>query len=228
MQAQVEVEVRAATESNGLLTLVPASEDARPAATGARSGPSRVLLTRDELHALIEQTAVNTVRACLAALPNPREPLRVRAVAADPVGPSLIVEPGRLPLAELVVGERRRLSVSLEGLAKRIRKAAAAEASHSAVSRQDISQIERKGRIPHPDALRWLAHALEVPVERVVGAAEQQRVNRRYAKRLAALDRLDMALVVARSAASGDEDRSEGVISSARRPTTGLGPRIEE
>jgi transcriptional regulator with XRE-family HTH domain len=96
------------------------------------------------------------------------------------------------------------------------------------VSRQDISQIERKGRIPHPDALRWLAHALEVPVERVVGAAEQQRVKRRYAKSVAALDRLDMVLVVARSAASGDEDRSEGVISSARRPTTGLGPRIEE
>jgi transcriptional regulator with XRE-family HTH domain len=222
--------VRAATESNGLLTLIPASEDAGPPATGAQSGPSQVLLTMDQLHALIEQTAINTVRACLAALAAvpPGEPLRVRAVAADPVGPSLIAEPGRLPLAELVVGERRRLSVSLEGLAKRIRKAAGAEGSHSAVSRQDISQIERKGRIPHPDALRWLAHALEVPVERVVGAAEQQRVKRRYAKSVAALDRLDMVLVVARSAASGDEDRSEGVISSARRPTTGLGPRIEE
>jgi transcriptional regulator with XRE-family HTH domain len=223
--------VRTAIESNGFLSLVPASEDAGPAAQGAQSGSSRVLLTVEELHALIEQAAVSTVRAflaTLAALSTPRERPRVRAVAAEPVGPSLITEPGRLPLAELVVGERRRLSFSLEGLAKRIRKAAAAEGSHSAVSRQDISQIERKGRIPHPDALRWLAYALEVPIERVVGAAEQQRVNRRYATSLAALDRLDMALVVARSSASGEEDRSEGVISSARRPTTGLGPRIEE
>jgi transcriptional regulator with XRE-family HTH domain len=202
--------VRAATESNELLTLVPASGDALPAALGAQSGPIRVLLTMDELHALVEQAAISTVRACLtalAALPTPRERLHVRAVAAEPVGPAPIAEPGRLPLAELVVGERRRLSVSLGGLARRIRKAAEAEESHSAVSRQDISQIERKGRIPHPDALRWLAHALEVPVERVVGAAEQQRVNRRYAKSLAALDRLDMALVAGTSAASGNENR---------------------
>lgn len=202
-----EVEVRTAMEGNGFLTLVPASEDAGPAAQGAQSGSSRVLLTVEELHALIEQAAVSTVRAflaTLAALSTPRERPRVRAVAAEPVGPALIAEPGRLPLAELVVGERRRLSVSLEGLARRIRKAAEAEGSHSTVSRQGISQIERKGRIPHPDALRWLAHALEIPVERVVGAAEQQRINRRYAKSLAALDRLDMALVARMPAASAE------------------------
>jgi hypothetical protein len=95
--------VRTAIESNGFLTLVPASDDAGPAARGAQSGPSQVLLTMEELHALIEQAAASTVRAflaTLAALSTPRERPRVRAVAAEPVGPALIAEPGRLPLAE--------------------------------------------------------------------------------------------------------------------------------
>jgi len=39
--------VRTATPSNGFLTLVSASEDAGPAARGAQSGPSRVLLTME-------------------------------------------------------------------------------------------------------------------------------------------------------------------------------------
>jgi transcriptional regulator with XRE-family HTH domain len=43
-------------------------------------------------------------------------------------------------------------------------RAAEAEGSWCMATRQALSQIERKGRIPHPDRLRWLAHALELPV----------------------------------------------------------------
>jgi transcriptional regulator with XRE-family HTH domain len=86
--------------------------------------------------------------------------------------------PGTLPLAELVAERRARLSLSLAAVAKRMGTAADQEGSYSGASRQTIHQIEQ-GRIPHPDALRWLAVALELPVERVVAAAREQRMNRR-------------------------------------------------
>jgi transcriptional regulator with XRE-family HTH domain len=86
--------------------------------------------------------------------------------------------PDRLPLAELVAERRGRLSLSLAAVAKRMGTAADQEGSYSGASRQTIHQIEQ-GRIPHPDALRWLAVALELPVEQVVVAARAQRMNRR-------------------------------------------------
>jgi transcriptional regulator with XRE-family HTH domain len=86
--------------------------------------------------------------------------------------------PGSLPLAELVAEQRARLSLSLAAVAKRMRTAARQEGSYSGASRQTIHQIEQ-GRIPHPDALRWLAVALETPLHRVVAAAREQRMNRR-------------------------------------------------
>jgi transcriptional regulator with XRE-family HTH domain len=85
---------------------------------------------------------------------------------------------GRLPLAELVAERRGRLSLSLAAVAKRMGAAADLEGSYSGASRQTIHEIEQ-GRIPHPDALRWLAVALELPVEGVVAAAREQRMNRR-------------------------------------------------
>jgi tetratricopeptide (TPR) repeat protein len=57
-------------------------------------------------------------------------------------------------------------------------KAAAVESDHCALNRQTIHAIEQKGRIPHPHNLRWLAAALNVPVELVMTAARQQRLNR--------------------------------------------------
>jgi transcriptional regulator with XRE-family HTH domain len=81
-------------------------------------------------------------------------------------------------LAELVAERRARLSLSLAAVAKRMGIVADQEGSYSGASRQTIHQIEQ-GRIPHPDALRWLAAALELPVERVVAAAREQRMNRR-------------------------------------------------
>ena len=86
--------------------------------------------------------------------------------------------PGSLPLAELVAERRTRLSLSLAAVAKRMGTAADLEGSYSGASRQTIHQIEQ-GRIPHPDALRWLAVALDLPVERVAAAAREQRMNRR-------------------------------------------------
>jgi len=81
-------------------------------------------------------------------------------------------------LAELVAERRTRLSLSLAAVAKRMGTAADLEGSYSGASRQTIHQIEQ-GRIPHPDALRWLAVALDLPVERVAAAAREQRMNRR-------------------------------------------------
>lgn len=86
--------------------------------------------------------------------------------------------PGSLPLAELVAQQRTRLSLSLAAVARGMRQAAREEGSHCGASRQTVHQVEQ-GRIPHPDALRWLAVAVELPVERVAEAAREQRVNRR-------------------------------------------------
>jgi hypothetical protein len=84
----------------------------------------------------------------------------------------------RLPLAELVGAQRSRLSLSLAAVARRMRDAADLEGDHCGASRQTIHEIEQ-GRVPHPDALRWLAVALELPTEDVVQAAREQRMNRR-------------------------------------------------
>jgi tetratricopeptide (TPR) repeat protein len=81
-------------------------------------------------------------------------------------------------LAELVAEQRARLSLSLAAVAKRMGAAADQEGSYSGATRQTIHQIEQ-GRIPHPDALRWLAIGLELPLERVTEAARQQRMKRR-------------------------------------------------
>jgi transcriptional regulator with XRE-family HTH domain len=84
----------------------------------------------------------------------------------------------RLPLAELVAEQRARLSLSLAAVARRMHDAADDEDSYSGATRQTIHEIEQ-GRIPHPDPLRWLAVALELPVKQVADAARRQRMNRR-------------------------------------------------
>jgi transcriptional regulator with XRE-family HTH domain len=92
----------------------------------------------------------------------------------------------RLPLAELVGAQRARLSLSLAAVARRMREAADLEGDHCGASRQTIHEVEQ-GRIPHPDALRWLAAALELPVEQVAAAAGEQRMNRRQLLQTAGL-----------------------------------------
>jgi transcriptional regulator with XRE-family HTH domain len=80
-----------------------------------------------------------------------------------------------LPLGRLVAEQRQRLSLSLADVARRVRHAAKAEGRQSGATRQWVSEIERKGRFPRPDGLRWLAKAIELPVEAVAAAAAAQR-----------------------------------------------------
>jgi hypothetical protein len=89
--------------------------------------------------------------------------------------------PESLPLGRLVVEQRHHLSLSQTDVVRRIHNAAKAEGRQSGATKQWISEIERTGRVPHPDALRWLAAAIEVPVERVVAVADEQRRVRRRA-----------------------------------------------
>jgi tetratricopeptide (TPR) repeat protein len=87
--------------------------------------------------------------------------------------------PRLLPLAELILHQRKRLSLSLEGTCKRMREAADREGNYCGANRQTIRAIERGVRIPHPDSLRWLAVGLDLPVEQVASAARRQRMKRR-------------------------------------------------
>lgn len=82
--------------------------------------------------------------------------------------------PESLTFGRLVVEQRRRLSLSQTDVARRVRNAAKAEGRQSGATKQWVSEIERTGRIPHPDGLRWLAVAIEVPIERLVATADQQ------------------------------------------------------
>src|SRR2546427_2100218 len=79
-----------------------------------------------------------------------------------------------LPLAQLVSEARQRQGLSLNGVARRMHAAAQQEGTHCGVTRQTILGYER-GRIPHPDALRWLAAAVGVPFEEAAAAAHRQR-----------------------------------------------------
>jgi transcriptional regulator with XRE-family HTH domain len=78
-----------------------------------------------------------------------------------------------LPFAELVSGARRRQGLSLNGVARGIHAAARQEGTHCGTTRQAILGYER-GRIPHADLRRWLAVALDLPLEEVAAAAEAQ------------------------------------------------------
>ncbi|HMC08395.1 MAG TPA: helix-turn-helix transcriptional regulator [Actinomycetota bacterium] len=79
-----------------------------------------------------------------------------------------------LPLAQLISGARQRQGLSLNAVARGMHAAAQREGTHSGATRQAILGYER-GRIPHPDALRWLAAALDLPFDEVAAAARSQR-----------------------------------------------------
>jgi len=75
-------------------------------------------------------------------------------------------------LAALISELRSRSSLSLNDVAVRVRRAASREGTGACgVTRHTVHKWER-GTVPRPDSLRWLAAALEVPVEALVSAAQ--------------------------------------------------------
>src|SRR2546421_10148675 len=79
-----------------------------------------------------------------------------------------------LPFAELVSGARQRQGLSLNGVARRMHAAAEQEGIYCGVTRQTILSYQR-GRVPHPDTLRWLAVAGGLPLDELAAAAQRQR-----------------------------------------------------
>src|SRR3989441_11059871 len=92
-----------------------------------------------------------------------------------------------LPLAHLVSEARQQQGLSLNGVARRMHAAAQQEGIHCGVTRQTILGYQR-GRIPHPDALRWLAAAVGLPPDEVIAAAPRQRRYPLELRGLAAAD----------------------------------------
>ena len=75
----------------------------------------------------------------------------------------------------------------MNGVARGMHVAAQQEGTFSGATRQSILGYER-GRIPQPDALRWLAAALGLPFEEVAAAARKQRRYRQELRFLASID----------------------------------------
>ena len=74
--------------------------------------------------------------------------------APHPVGAPMAHERSEsLTLGRLVVEQRHHLSLSQTDVVRRIHNAAKAEGRQSGATKQWISEIERTGRIPHPDEL---------------------------------------------------------------------------
>jgi transcriptional regulator with XRE-family HTH domain len=92
-----------------------------------------------------------------------------------------------LPLAQLVSEARQQQGLSLNGVARRMHAAAQQDGIHCGVTRQTILGYQR-GRIPHPDALRWLAAAVGLPLDEVIAAARRQRRYRLELRVLASAD----------------------------------------
>src|SRR5438093_13751065 len=104
----------------------------------------------------------------------------------------LLESPNRLPLAELISTARQRQSLSLNAVAKGMHQAAQEEGSHCGATRQTILGYER-GRIPHPDALRWLGSAIGLAVDELAAAAQKQRRYRQQLRLLASTELIEVA-----------------------------------
>src|SRR6266849_3366533 len=92
-----------------------------------------------------------------------------------------------LPLAQLVSEARQRQGLSLNGVARRMHVAAPQDGIHCGVTRPTVPSYHR-GRIPRPDALRWLAAAVGLPLDEVIAAARRQRRYRLELRVLASAD----------------------------------------
>src|SRR5216684_4508035 len=92
-----------------------------------------------------------------------------------------------LPFAAVVSGARQRQGLSLNGVARRMHAAAQQEGTYCGVTRQTVLGYQR-GRVPHPDTLRWLAAAVGLPVDELAAAAQRQRRHRLELRLLASTD----------------------------------------
>jgi transcriptional regulator with XRE-family HTH domain len=89
-----------------------------------------------------------------------------------------LMKPGppiTLPFAVLVATQRRRLGMTLSDVAEAANQAAERSSQPSGAQRTTIYEYERGPRVPYPQTLRWLAEALQLPLEKLADAAQQQR-----------------------------------------------------
>ncbi|MGH2731523.1 MAG: hypothetical protein ACRDJG_00980 [Actinomycetota bacterium] len=146
-------------------------------------------------------------------------------------GSRMLPEPSEyLPLAQLISEARQRQSLSLSGAARAMHKAAQEEGTHCGATRQTILGYER-GRIPHPDTLRWLAAAVGLPVDEVAAAAQKQRRYRLELRVLASsrdrecatldedVERRDLLGLFSRAAKAG-------LLASSLRPLSAIGSTL--
>jgi transcriptional regulator with XRE-family HTH domain len=87
-----------------------------------------------------------------------------------------------LPLADMLRTARRRQCLTLQEVANRVNNAATADGRRGvATNRKRVSSWEG-GEVPRPETLRWLARALDLDLEGLTRAADEQ-VTRREALR---------------------------------------------
>ncbi len=75
----------------------------------------------------------------------------------------------------------------MNGVARGMHAVAQQEGTYCWVTRQAILGYQR-GRIPHPDTLRWLAAAVGLPLDEIAAAAQRQRRYRLELRVLATAD----------------------------------------
>ncbi len=90
-------------------------------------------------------------------------------------------------LGALIRETRTRRSLSLGDVAFRVRRAAVREGRASGATRHTVWKWEAGLTIPRQDSLRWLAEALDVPVEALVVAAGRWRPDEARTPRLRAV-----------------------------------------
>jgi hypothetical protein len=99
--------------------------------------------------------------------------------------------------------------------------AARQEGTHCGTTRQAILGYER-GRIPHPDGLRWLAAAVGLPFGEVAAAARQQRRRRLELRLLASAALVAPSTEPQCGTLDEDVERRELLLLFSRAATAGL------
>jgi transcriptional regulator with XRE-family HTH domain len=83
-----------------------------------------------------------------------------------------------LPLANMLRTARRRRSLSLQEVANRVNREAAADGERGVSTNRKRVHSWEGGEIPRPDALRWLARVLGLDLDELTRAAHAQLTRR--------------------------------------------------